>query len=139
MNPLNDDQLNELLRRAKAEPPQASPAFDARVMRAYQQQAGGDRLSLWARLWGPADSLRFRLRNVLAAIALMLMGALADRTLLASHTLQTPRDSATSAVEERVVYKDCPSPSQGPGLTFNELQPVREIRPRVVRSIEDDR
>ena len=137
MNPLNDDQLNELLRQAKAEPPRVSPAFPARVIEAYEQQAG--RSSLWRRLWSPVDSgYPFRLRNLLAAIALIVAGALADRTLLASHALLAPRDGSP-VVEERVVYKDCPIPSQGPGLTFNELQPVREIQRRVVRSIEDDR
>ncbi|HLK63098.1 MAG TPA: hypothetical protein VKU19_06640 [Bryobacteraceae bacterium] len=138
MNPLNDDQLNELLRQAKAEPPEVSPAFDARVMRAYQQQTGGQSVSWWRRWWGPvawAGSLRWR--NVLAGIALVLSGALADHTLLASRAVPAPRDSG-SEVLERVVYKDCPAPSQGPGLTFNELQPVREIRPRVVRSMDDD-
>jgi hypothetical protein len=140
MNPLNDDQLNELLRRAKAEPPEASPAFTARVMRAYEQQVGPARASLWSRLWSPVDAgYPFRLRNLLAASALVLLGALADRTLLASHVLQGRRAADRPVVEERVVYENCPVPSPGPGLTFNELQPVREIAPRVVRSMEDDR
>jgi hypothetical protein len=140
MNPLNDDELNELLRRAKAEPPKVSATFDARVMRSYQQQAGGGRSSLWRRLWGPADYAQwFRLRNALAALVLILIGALADRTLLAAHAFGEPPKVDPPVVEERVVYKDCPVPSQGPGLTFNELQPVREIKPRVVRSMQDDR
>jgi hypothetical protein len=139
MNPLNDDELNELLRRAKAEPPKVSATFDARVMRGYEQQSGVGR-SLWRRLWNPPDyGHKFRLRNVLAAIALILVGALADRTLLAAHAFREPPKVDPPVVEERVVYKDCPAPSQGPGLTFNELQPVREIKPRVVRSMEDDR
>jgi hypothetical protein len=134
MNPLNDDELNELLRRAKSEPPRVSATFDARVMRGYRQ-AGAGGSSLWRRLWGPADSGHpFRLRNALAAIVLILIGALADRTLLAAHAAREPRRVDPPVVEERVVYKDCPAPSQGPGLTFNELQPVREIKPRVVRS-----
>jgi hypothetical protein len=87
----------------------------------------------------PDAGFQFRLRNVLAAMALILIGALADRTLLASHARPAPPDAGSPVVEERVVYKDCPAPSQGPGLTFNELQPVREIKPRVVRSMEDDR
>ncbi len=139
MDPLNNDQLNELLRRAKAQPPEVSPAFNARVMRAYEQQSGAGHGSLWSRLWSPLDSgYPFRLRNLFAAIGLILLGALADR-MLASRAPRAPRETAPPVVEERVVYKDCPVPSQGPGLTFNELQPVREINPRVVRSIEDDR
>jgi hypothetical protein len=140
MNPLNDDELNHLLRQAKAEPPKVSATFDARVMRGYREQTGVGRSSVWERLWGSADYGRpLRLRNVLAAIVLILIGALADRTLLAAHAFREPRRVDPPVVAERVVYKDCPAPSQGPGLTFNELQPVREIKPRVVRSIQDDR
>jgi hypothetical protein len=140
MNPLNDDELNELLRRAKAEPPKVSATFDARVMRSYQQQAGMGRSSLWRRMWNPADNGHwFGLRTVLAALVLILIGALADRTLLAAHVFREPPKTEPPVVEERVVYKDCPVPSQGPGLTFNELQPVREIKPRIVRSMQDDR
>jgi hypothetical protein len=139
MNPLNDDQLNEMLREAKAEPPKVSPTFTARVMRGYEQQVGAGRSSLWRKLWDPAASgYPLLLRNVLAALVLILIGALADRTLLASRALVAPRSIEPPVVEERVVYKDCPVPSQGPGLTFNELQPVREIKPRVVRSMQDD-
>ncbi|HEV3199391.1 MAG TPA: hypothetical protein VGZ73_15915 [Bryobacteraceae bacterium] len=139
MNPLNEDELNELLRRAKAEPPKLSAGFDARVMRAYERQTAVVRPPLWHRLWGPVDyGRRFRLRNALAALVLILIGALADRTLLAAHAFREPRKPDPPVVE-RVVYKDCPAPSQGPGLTFNELQPVREIKPRVVRSMQDDR
>ena len=140
MTPLSDDELNELLNRAKAQPPKPSATFDARVMRGYGQQTCVGRGSLWGRLWAPSDyGHRFRLRNALAAIVLILIGALADRTLLAAHAFREPRKMETPVVEERVVYKDCPAPSQGPGLTFNELKPVREIKPRVVRSMEDDR
>lgn len=140
MNPLNEDELNELLRRAKVEPPKPSAEFDARMMRGYRHQAGASHSSLWRRLWSVADSgYRFRLRNVLAAIVLILVGALADRTLLAAHAFREPRRVDSAAVVEHVVYKDCPAPMQGPGLTFNELQPVREIKPRVVRSMQDDR
>jgi hypothetical protein len=140
MNPLNDDELNELLRRAKAEPPKVSAAFEARVMRGYQQQTSASRPSLWRRLWAPAGyGHPLRLRTALAAVVLILAGAIADRTLLAVHAFQSPGKADSPVVEERVVYKDCPVPSQGPGLTFNELQPVREIKPRVVRSMQDDR
>jgi hypothetical protein len=43
-----------------------------------------------------------------------------------------------------VVYRECNGPTRSNeppagGFTFNELQPVREIQPRVVRSIGDDR
>ncbi|HTS26969.1 MAG TPA: hypothetical protein VMH81_13930 [Bryobacteraceae bacterium] len=139
MNPLNDDQLDDLLGQAKAEQPQPSPAFSERVMRAYEEQTGR-RAS--HRSHGPgtgADPVApFRLRKLLAAAALILIGALADRTLQASHLLGNPRSADPATVVERVVYQDCPVPSSGPGLTFNELQPVREIKPRVVRSMQDD-
>jgi hypothetical protein len=137
MNPLNDDELDEMLRRAKADPPKVSAAFEARVMRGYQNLTG--RSSGWNRWLGAMDFRQtFQLRNVLAAILLILIGVVADRTLLAAHPVRQSLKEAEPVVEERVVYKDCPVPSQGPGLTFNELQPVREIKPRVVRSIRDD-
>lgn len=136
MNPLNDDELNELLRRAKAERPQTSEAFDVRLMRAYQDQTGSP--PLWRRLWGERLSRQaFGLRNVLAAIVLILIGVATDRILLAAHSVRDTRKEAP-AVVERVVYKDCPGSSQGPGLTFDDLPPVREIKPRVVRSKRDD-
>lgn len=136
MNPLNDDELNELLRRAKAGAPHSSSRFKRRVMQAYRAETG--QASLWQRLTGGLDAARpFRLPNLLAAVVLILVGAVADRTLLAARiAVGTPK--TPESIVERVVYKDCPAPSQGPGLTFNELQPVREIKPRVVRSIEDD-
>jgi hypothetical protein len=140
MNPLNDDELNELLRRAKSEPPQVSATFDARVIESFEQQAGRGRSAVWRRLLSPAGlGPRLQLRNALAALLLILIGAVADRTLLAAHAFREPAKADPPVVEERVVYKDCPVPSQGPGLTFNELQPVREIKPRVVRSMQDDR
>jgi hypothetical protein len=71
---------------------------------------------------------------------LVAIGAVVGRTLLA------PAVKAQTRVEvpvERVVYRECSPPAHttepSNGLTFKELQPVREIRPRVVRSMEDDR
>ncbi len=121
MNPLNDDELDRLLRQAKPGGPRPSPALAERLMKSYRRQvplpaAGG-----------------FRWSQLVAAAVLILVGAVADRTLMAAHKPDSP------VVEERLVYKDCPAPSQAPGLTFNELQPVREIKPRVVRSMQDDR
>ena len=135
MNPLNDDELNEMLRRAKLEPPKISPTFDARMMRGVSA-ASGVRVAMGMAhgAWGHP----FRWRSALGSAALILLGVFADRTLLATRAVMTPRGTDSPVVEERVVYQNCPVPSQGPGLTFNELQPVREIKPRVVRSMEDD-
>ena len=134
MNPLNDDELNEMLRRAKLEPPKISPTFDTRMMQEYQRQVGSRSGWGWLGELGHA----FRWRSALGSAALILLGVFADRTLLATRAVITPRGADSPVVEERVVYQNCPVPSQGPGLTFNELQPVREIKPRVVRSMEDD-
>jgi hypothetical protein len=139
MNPLNDDELNEMLSRAKQEPPRVSPAFDARMMREYERQVAAGQASVWRRLWAATElGHPFRWRSALGSAALILLGVFADRTLLATRAVITPRGADSPVVEERVVYQNCPVPSQGPGLTFNELQPVREIKPRVVRSMEDD-
>ena len=135
MNPLNDDELNQLLRQAKADPPKASARFEKRVMRGYQAETG--QTPAWKRLWGLDASRPFRPQNIVAAVILILTGVVADRTLLAAHSLVVP-PKVEAPVVERVVYKDCPAPTQGQGLTFNELQPVREIKPRVVRSMQDD-
>ncbi len=125
MTPLNDDQLNEILNRAKATAPGPSPSLADRVMRAYDAR------------FAPTVPWWHRLRTPIAALVFIGIGVFADRTVLAAHARFSPRPS-DPVIEERVVYKDCPVPSQGPGLTFNELQPVREIKPRVVRSMQDD-
>jgi len=139
MNPLNDDELDALLRQAKAEPPSSSPELSARTMAAYaglRRRPSGWQALLSRPIRIPAPA------GLLAAAALVAIGAAAGRTLAPPVVVQT-RNVEVPVVQEHVVYRDCPVNSQthGPqtgGLTFQELPPVQEIKPRVVRSIRDD-
>ena len=99
MNPLNDDQLNELLRRSKEEPPQVSAGFNARVMQAYQRQ-------LTSRI--------FQWRRLLASAALILVGVAADRALLITR--------ADSVVTDRATVHPCTNSLNVPGLEKQEHQ-----------------
>jgi len=136
MNPLNDDQLDELLRQAKARPPEARPGWPARVLAEYRQQRVP---MLWRRVMGAR--LRIPIpAAALAAALLVLLGA-------ALHRPRPPvievREVAAPVVRERVADRDCAAapvvpPTQTAELGFKELRPVREIKPRVVRSIQDD-
>jgi hypothetical protein len=123
MNPLNDDELNALLQQAKAKLPHPSPELAARTMRAYRGSVARP------------TALRL-VFGALAAVLLILIGALGDRLLRAPVV-------RTRTVEVPVVYRECPAEPPGSSpqiatLTFKEMRPVRQIRPRVVRSIRDD-
>jgi hypothetical protein len=145
MNPLNDDELDALLRQAK--PPQSSPGFAARVMRGYEEQTR--RSTAWS--WLLFRPVRIPAAfGVLAALLLLAVGAVVGRTLLAPTVIAKTRPPEATVIkevpviQERVVYRECNGPTRSNeppagGFTFNELQPVREIQPRVVRSIGDDR
>jgi len=136
MNPLNDDELDALLRHAKSHPPAPSPGFAERVMRGYHEQAKHS--PSWNWLWWRPVRIPAGF-GILAALVLLAIGAVAGRTLLAPPVIAARRIEVP-VVQERVVYRECAhstEPQLG-GFTFNELQPVREIHPRVVRSIRDD-
>ena len=136
MNPLNDDELDALLRQAKSDPPAASAHFADRVMRGYDEQIAGSRF--WNQLL--ARPLRIPAGfGILAALVLLAIGAIAGRTWLAPPVIAGTRRVEAPVMQERVVYRECTHTPDSGGLTFNELQPVREIHPRVVRSIRDDR
>jgi hypothetical protein len=138
MNPLNDDELDALLRQVQ--PPQSSPGFAARVMRGYEEQSA--RSSAWS--WLLLRPVRIPAAlGVLAALLLVAIGAVVGRTLLAPTVNAQTRPVEVPVIQERVVYRECTGPartSEPPtgGFNFNELQPVREMQPRVVRSIGDD-
>ena len=137
MNPLNDDELDALIRHAKSNLPQPSPGFAERVMRGYHDQTKGTPSWNWL-LWRPVRiPAGF---GILAALVLLAIGAVVGRTLLAPPVIAQTRRVEVPVVQERVVYRECAHPTepQSGGFTFNELQPVREIHPRVVRSIRDD-
>ena len=143
MSPLNDDELTSLLKQAKRNPPEPSPDLTARALHSYQTSVlkPGSWLLLLRRPVPIPLSLA-----ALAALLLVLLGALAGLSfrrppvIVQSHSPQVEMP----ATRELVVYRDCPAvqPESRPpiaSLTFKEFQPVRQIRPRVVRSISDDR
>jgi len=120
MNPLNDDELDGLLRQAKQIAPQSSPDFPARVLGAYQEQsrpASGLSWLWWRPVRIPAGV------GVLAAAALLALGAVAGRTVLAPP----------------VRAETCAHGNDSQTFTFQDFAPVQNIYPRVVRSIDDDR
>jgi hypothetical protein len=140
MNPLNDDELNALLQEAKAKPPQPSRDLAARTLEAYQRNMA--RPAFWRRLLLRRVSLPAAF-GAPAAVLLILMGALGERVLRAPSVITRTRPVEVPVVHERVVYRECPAEPSGSSpqiatLTFREMRPVLQIRPRVVRSIQDD-
>jgi hypothetical protein len=144
MSPLNDDELSSLLEQAKNKPPEPTPELAARAMRAYQANVA--RPAKWRRLLLRPVLIPLP-AGILAAAFLVMIGALGGRTFWgASVVLQTriveapvPRD----LIVYRDVCRDCPGGPQKSSptvasLTFKEFQPVRQIKPRVIRSIRDD-
>jgi hypothetical protein len=140
MNPLNDDELTALLQQAKAKPLRPSSELSARTMQAYHRSAAGPG-TVRRLLFRPVSSpLAFA---ALAAALLILIGAVGDRVLRAPSVIVRSRSVEVPVVHERVVYRGCPAEttSSSPLIatpTFREMRPVRQIRPRVVRSIRDD-
>ncbi len=139
MSPLNDDELNSLLEQAKSDAPEPRPDLAARALRAYQANMVKPRN--WRRLLLRPVAIPWPL-GIFAAVLLVLIGAVAGRNfrrpsvIVQSHRVEVP------VAREHIVYRDCPA-GQEPSpriatLTFKEFQPVRQIRPRVVRSIRDD-
>jgi len=140
MSPLNDDELNSLLEQAKSKPPEPRPEMTLRALRAYRRNVAR-----------PPHCRRLLLRpvpiplavGILAAVLLILIGAAGDRAFRRPSVVVQTRLMEVPVTRERVVYRDCPPGQQESGpsiasLTFKEFQPVREIKPRVVRSIPDD-
>jgi len=139
MSPLNDDELNSLLEQAKSKPPEPRPEMTLRALRAYQENVV--RPPLWRRFLLRPVPIPLPV-GILAVVLLILIGAAGDRAFRPSVVGQT-RLVEVPVTREHVVYRNCPAgqPESGPsiaGLTFKEFQPVREIKPRVVRSIRDD-
>jgi hypothetical protein len=134
MNSLNDDELSSLLQQAKRNPPEPSADLAARALRRYR-----DGRLFWLR----PVSIPLPLA-ALAALLLVLIGALGGLSFRRPPVIVQSRIPEPPATMEHVVYRDCPAvqPESRPpiaSLTFNEFQPVRQIRPRVVRRIRDDR
>jgi hypothetical protein len=132
--------LTALLQQAKAKPPQPSRELAARTLHAYQ--GGMARPAIWRRLLLRPVSLPVAF-GALAAVLLILIGALGDRALRASSVAVRTLSMGVPSVKERVVYRECPAEQPGSSpqiatLTLSEMRPVRQIRPRVVRSIQDD-
>jgi hypothetical protein len=140
MNPLNDDELNCLLRQAKEKPPKHSPELSGRVLEAYQRSRARPMTWWWLLLRPMSIPLPV---GVLAAILLVLAGTVGGRALRPPSAIVQTHIVEVPVTHERVVYRDClseqqESSAQIASLTLRELQPVREIKPRIVRSIRDD-
>jgi hypothetical protein len=141
MSPLNDDELNSLLEQAKSRPPEPRPDLTLRALRAYRENVA--RPSRWRRLflWPVPIPLPV---GILAAVLLILIGAAGDRAFRRPSVVGQTRPVELPVTREHVVYRNCPAGQQESNpsiasLTFKEFQPVREIKPRIVRSIRDDR
>jgi hypothetical protein len=144
MSSLNDDELSSLLEQAKNKLPEPSPELAARAMRAYLANVA--KPPKWRRLLLRPVPIPLPL-GILAAVFLVVIGAVGGRSFWrASAVLQT-RIVEVPVTRERVVYRDvcrdCPSGPQESSpavasLTFKEFQPVRQIRPRVIRSNRND-
>jgi hypothetical protein len=139
MNPLNDDELNALLQEAKVKPPQPSRELAARTLEAYQRSVA--RPKIVRRLLFRPVSLSLAFAGA-AAMLLILIGAVGDWALREPSAVRT-QSVQVPVVHERIVYRECPAEPSGSSpqiatLTFREMRPVRQIKPRVVRSIQDD-
>ena len=123
MSPLNDHELNSLLEQAKRESPEPSPELAARTLRAYKAAIGG-RTSFLQYLLRPV-SIPWPL-GVLGAFLCLLIGALAD------HSLHRPATADVNGTPQTVSSKPAAV------LTFKDFKPVNELRPRVIRRLQDD-
>jgi hypothetical protein len=113
VNPLNDDELNSLLRQAKTNPPNPSPELARRALRAYQGSVA--RPVGWRQIWLRPVTIPWPLA-VLVALLLVLTGMVSGR-----RTAPPPDPSSRITT-----------------FTLKGMQPVRQFRPRIVRSIRDD-
>jgi hypothetical protein len=140
MSPLNDDELSSLLQQAKSKPPEPPPDLGVRAMRAYQALVTAP-AHRW-RFWRQPISVRLPIA-VAAAVLMVLIGAVAGRSFWRPSPVERTRFVEVPEIQERVVYSACPPAGTNfsePAvkLSFREFQPVRQIKPRVVRSIRDD-
>ena len=119
MRSLNDDDLNSLLREAKASPPQPSPDLAARATRAYEKQFHG--LSIWRRLLFGTVRMRI-LVIVVASVVLLFAGAALG-----------PRVHQAQSVGVEAMERDPPV------LNLDGLQPVTDLRVRIVRRAHEGR
>ncbi len=121
MKHLNDDELDVMLRLAKANPPKPSSDFADRVMRAYKIQSR--RSPFWRGLFFARIPVPVPV-GVLAAVALVLAGA-----MFGSKMRIQPATTVQERMVTKVVYRDRPK------LSVNGLEPVAELHPRVVQSV----
>ena len=140
MSPLNDDELSSLLEQAKSKPPEPRPELTVRALRAYQENVA--RPPNWRRLLLRPVPIPLPV-GILAAVLLIWIGAAGGRAFRRPSVVEQIRMVEVPVTREHVVYRNCPAGQQESGpsiasLTFKEFQPVREIKPRVVRSIRDD-
>jgi hypothetical protein len=123
VRPLNDDQLNSLLKQAKTNQPKPPSGFDARVMQMYDQ-----RQSSYSPIWRCWVSGTIRVPApiaVLASVVLILIGMVVGDTLRKTPNLQ-----------QRAVTKS--AGQDPPVLNLDGLQPVAELRPRIVRKAHEN-
>jgi hypothetical protein len=140
MTPLSDDELSSLLEQAKSKPPEPRPELAVRALRAYQAKVA--RRSIWRRLLLGTVPIPLPV-GVLSAVFLLLIGVAAGRSCWRPSVVIQTRRVEVPVMREQIIYRDCPA---GPreanppiaSLTFKDFQPVRQIRPRLVRSIRDD-
>ena len=123
MNPLNNDELNALLEQAKRNSPAPPRELAARTVQAYQANIL-KRKSWQAYLLQPV-SLPWPV-GLLAAVLFVLIGALVDQTFRRPSIIDRSRAPVTLPYQPIAI------------LTFEQFQPVSEIRPRVIRSVRDD-
>ena len=140
MSPLNDDELNSLLEQAKKKQVEPRPAAGIRALRAYQANVLRPPKGRGLLLHPVSIPLPL---GVLAAILLVLIGAVGGSTFRRPSVVVQTRSVEVPVTREHIVYRDCSAAPQESSpriaiLTFKEFQPVRQIRPRVVRSIRDD-
>lgn len=128
MSSLNDDDLNSLLRQAKASPLKPSPRFAARVERAYETQVRG-----WPRwrhlLFG---TIRLPIAAVVAAaVMLPLAGAAFSVLLIRTNRINVPsiRQDATVDAWDR----------NRPVLNLYGLRPVTELHLKIIRRTHENK
>jgi hypothetical protein len=138
MSPLNDEELNSLLQQLRNALPEASPGLPSRALHAYEADMA--RTTGWRRLLLRHVVIPWPL-GLAAAVFLLLVGAAADRALRRPSVVEEARVVEIPVTTEYVVYRDCPAGQPQPSiatLTLKDFQPVRQITPRIVRSIRDD-
>jgi hypothetical protein len=140
MIPLNDDELSALFQQARSKPPEPSADLSVRALRRYEESKG--RPQDWRLFWLRPVSIPLPLATI-AAVLLLLAGVAIGFGYRRPIGTIANRDKNPPMTQERVVYRDCSSvqpESKAPisNLTFKEFRPMRQITPRVVRSIRDD-